>query len=122
VVAAVERFEEQLTKGRRAVAGLVPVVEALRNAQVANLLVDPGADMGVPVWVGPRCTDLAATAGELRDLGVPEPVEDRADAALIRALAGTDGELLLVTLDGWDAEGGLGALLRYADTPVSPVA
>jgi antitoxin (DNA-binding transcriptional repressor) of toxin-antitoxin stability system len=115
--AAVDRFEEQLTKGGRAVAGLPPVVSALRNAQVASLLVRASADVRdvrAPVWVGPRCTDVAVSPGELRALGVAEPAEDRADAALVRALAGTDGELFLVDLDGWRAEGGLGALLRYA--------
>lgn len=115
VRAAVERFDEQLTKGRRAVHGLVPVLGALRNAQVASLLIEDGRDVGAPVWVGPRCTDLASTAAELRDLGVVEPVRDRADAALVRALAGTQGELLLVTPDAWHAQQGLGAILRYAD-------
>jgi hypothetical protein len=115
--AAVERFEEQLTKGRRAVDGLSGVVGALRNAQVASLLLEDGVNVGTPVWIGPRCTDVAVSADELRDLGVTEPVRDRADAALIRALAGTDGELLLVTLDAWHADQGLGALLRYAGAP-----
>ena len=109
-----DRFEEQLTKRGRAVAGLRPVVSALRNAQVASLLVGLSADVRAPVWVGPSCTDVAVSAGELRALGVAEPAEDRADAALVRALAGTDGELFLVDPDGWRAEGGLGALLRYA--------
>jgi len=118
VRAAVDRFEEQLTKGRRAVDGLGAVVGALRNAQVGSLLVEDGVNMGARVWVGPRCTDLASSAGELRDLGVPDPVEERADAALVRALAGTQGEFFLVNLDGWHAEQGLGALLRYADAPV----
>lgn len=117
VTAAVGRFEEQLTKGRRAAGGLAAVVGALRNAQVASLLVEEGVDAGMPVWTGPCCTDLAISAGELSDLGVAEPVEDRADAALIRALAGTDGELLLVTLDGWHADQGVGALLRYDAAP-----
>jgi antitoxin (DNA-binding transcriptional repressor) of toxin-antitoxin stability system len=114
IQAAVDRFEEQLTKGGRAVAGLRAVVPALRNAQVASLLVGSPSDVRTSVWVGPRCTDVAVSAGELRELGVAEPAEDRADAALVRALAGTDGELLLVARDAWRAENGLGALLRYA--------
>ena len=118
--AAVDRFEEQLRKGRRAADGLAAVVGALRNAQVASLLFEEGVDAGTPVWTGPDCTDLATSAGELRDLGVAEPVADRADAALIRALAGTDGELLLVTLDGWHADQGVGALLRYDTAPAVP--
>jgi hypothetical protein len=130
MTAAVERFNEQLKKGHRAVDGLPGVVSALRNAQVGCLLLEnrarsreqpPGAGPGPaaaePVWTGPRCTDLAMSPGELRELGVPDPVPDRADAALIRALAGTDGELLLITLADWHADHGLGALLRFAGTP-----
>lgn len=122
MLATLASFEEQLTKGRRAVDGLIAVVEALRNAQVASLLVAVRAATHTPVWTGPQCTDLATSPGELRDLGVAEPVEDRADAALIRALVGTDGELLLVTMDGWRAVHGLGALLRYTDAPGIPPA
>jgi hypothetical protein len=108
---AMERFYEQLTRGGRAADGQPAVVKALRNAQVASLLVD--RCVAAPVWTGPRCTDLATSPRELRDLGVPDPIPSRADAALVRALAGTDGELLLVTVDGWRATEGLGALLRY---------
>jgi hypothetical protein len=122
VTAAVDRFNEQLTKGLRAVDGLNAVVGALRNAQVATLLLEDRAAARTPVWTGPRCTDLATSADELRERGVAEPVLDRADAALVRALAGTDGELLLITSDGWRAVHGLGALLRYAAAPAEPVA
>jgi hypothetical protein len=118
--AAVDRYEEQLTKGRRAAGGLAAVIGALRNAQVASLLIEEGVEANTPVWTGPGCTDLATSAGELRDLGVTDPVEDRADAALIRALAGTDGELLLVGLDGWHADQGVGALLRFDTVPAAP--
>lgn len=112
---AVDRFEEQLTKNGRAVGGLSAVVAALRAARVASLLVQDGTGAATPVWTGPRCTDLATSPGELRDLGVPDPVADRADAALIRALTGTDGELLLVAPDEWRATQDMGALLRYAE-------
>ena len=117
MTSAVERFEERLTKGRRAVDGLPGVVGALRNAQVGSLLIDGRADGRTPVWTGPRCTDLATTPGELRDLGVSDPVEERADAALVRALAGTDGELFMIAMDGWRADHGLGALLRFGNRP-----
>jgi antitoxin (DNA-binding transcriptional repressor) of toxin-antitoxin stability system len=112
---AVDRFEEQLTKHGRAVGGLSAVVGALRAARVASLLVEERTDAATPVWTGPRCTDLATSPGELRDLGVSDPVADRADAALIRALTGTDGELLLVAPDEWRATQDMGALLRYAE-------
>jgi hypothetical protein len=130
LTAAVDRFNEQRGKDGRAVEGLDAVVRALADGQVASLLLacrppEPGgtdrgggapagATAGRTVWTGPRCTDLATGPDELRDRGVAEPVPDRADAALIRALAGTDGELLLVTLADWQATHGVGALLRYA--------
>jgi hypothetical protein len=134
MAAAVDRFNEQRMKGHRAVDGLPGVVSALRNAQVASLLLedrpqprDRPTSAGLeptaaeePVWTGPRCTDLATSPAELRELGVSDPAPDRADAALIRALAGTDAELLLITLEDWHAEHGLGALLRFADTPAQP--
>jgi hypothetical protein len=150
MTAAVDRFNEQLGKGRRAVDGLDAVARALRNGQVASLLIEERSPPGGPespgpygigsrdseergpvvsgpvgsatVWTGPGCTDVGTSPDELRELGVTDLVEDRADAALIRALAGTDGELLLITLDGWHADHGVGALLRYADAPVEPVA
>jgi hypothetical protein len=115
MASAAERFAEQLTKGRRAVDGLPAVVGALRNAQVASLLIDDRADPGIDVWTGPRCTDLATAPDDLRERGVTDPVPDRADAALIRALVATDGELLLIDLDGWRAHEGVGALLRFGD-------
>lgn len=115
VMAAVDRFNEQLMKRSRAVDGLSAVVIALRRAQVSSLLLTDRTDAGAPVWTGPAPRDLATSAEELRDLGVAEPVEDRADAALIRALVGTDGELVLISSDGWHADHGIGALLRYAD-------
>jgi Bacterial archaeo-eukaryotic release factor family 2 len=135
LTAAVDRFNERRGKDGRAVDGLHAVVRALADGQVASLLLacrppapggtDRGGEMPAgpagdgttasrTVWIGPRCTDLATGPDELRDRGVTEPVPDRADAALIRALAGTDGELLLVTLEDWRAAHGVGALLRYA--------
>jgi hypothetical protein len=115
IMAVVDRFNEQLTKRGRAVDGLKAVVGALQKAQVASLLIDDRADSRAPVWTGPQPTDLATSPDQLRELGVAEPLPDRADAALIRALAGTDGELVLISADGWRADHGLGALLRYAD-------
>jgi Bacterial archaeo-eukaryotic release factor family 2 len=147
MTAAVDRFNEQLGKGRRAVDGLDAVARALRNGQVASLLIDDRSPPGGPgsggpyeagsrdsadrrpsvsgqvgnatVWTGPGCTDVGTSPGELRERGVTDLVQDRADAAMIRALAGTDGELLLITLGGWHADHGVGALLRYTDAPVA---
>jgi hypothetical protein len=48
-------------------------------------------------------------------MGVQHPQRVRADAALLRALAATEANLVLVTPDEIDLDGGVGALLRYAD-------
>jgi hypothetical protein len=112
----VDRFNEHLTK-RRAVDGLDGVVGALRKAQVACLLVADGTDAGETLWTGPQPTDIATSPDDLRTLNVADPVADRADAVLIRALAGTDGELALIPPGACHAVHGLGALLRYPDAP-----
>jgi hypothetical protein len=45
------------------------------------------------VWIGPEGADVATTLPELHARGVPDPVPERADAAIVRALAATDAEL-----------------------------
>jgi release factor family 2 len=116
---ALDRFAE--ARGRAesgvgdvlAATGLADTVATLRQAEVDTLLIvdDPSAD-GL-AWIGPDPVHLALTAEELTELGVLEPVQDRLDAALIRAAAGTDAAV--VTLAGGQLElpGGLGATLRY---------
>jgi hypothetical protein len=116
LMAAVERFEGERANRGRAAEGIGPVAAALRRAQVDTLLVadrPEGAD--ARLWIGPEPTQLATSPDELRDLGVAGPEPDRADAALIRALVATDGELLVTPPDGLPAKSGLAALLRYVD-------
>jgi hypothetical protein len=109
------RFEEQLTKKGRAVEGLDGVTDALRKGQVACLFLEDRPESSTTVWTGPQPTELATSADHLRELGVADPVEDLADAALIRALAGTDGDLVLLPPESLRAESGVGALLRYVE-------
>jgi Bacterial archaeo-eukaryotic release factor family 2 len=113
VLAEVDRFHQQLTR-RRAVEGIGAVAWALRQAKVSRLLLADTAQ-GAQLWTGPEPTDLAASTAELFATGVAWPFEDLADAALIRALVATDGELLLVPPDGFRADQGVGALLRFPD-------
>jgi hypothetical protein len=72
---------------------------------------DPTADGSL--FVGPEPKHLALTHDELRGLGVEKPLEDRADAALVRASAGTDAELIVVAKEELALRDGVGALLRY---------
>jgi hypothetical protein len=125
LLSAVERFEGERANRRRAAEGLGPVVAALRRAQVDTLLVtdrpylhDPHLNdphMDGPLWIGPEPAHLATAPDELRELGVAKPEHDRADAALLRALTATDGDLLVMPPDGLSAESGVAAILRYAD-------
>ena len=63
-----------------------------------------------------RGIELAATAGELTGRGVPDPVQDRADAALARGLCTSDAQLYVLPADLATGSGapqdGVGAVLR----------
>jgi Bacterial archaeo-eukaryotic release factor family 2 len=73
--------------------GLPRVVAALRDGLAAEVFLSRQPRSDLQVWAGPAPTDIALSAAELRDRGVPEPVRAPADSALIRAVAGTDAEL-----------------------------
>ena len=57
----------------------------------------------------------------LREAGVKEPVKVRADAALVRAVAGTGAQLFLVTPEQVELDHGIGAVLRYEDGDTATV-
>jgi hypothetical protein len=115
LAARLDRFEEQLTKKGRAVEGLDGVTDALRKGQVDCLFLEDRPESSIMLWTGPQPTDVATSADLLRELGVADPVQDLADAALLRALAGTDGGLQLLPPESLRAQSGVGALLRYVD-------
>ena len=75
---------------------------------------DPSSD--APAWIGPESVHLALTADELAELGVREPVQDRLDAALVRAAAGTDAAIVTLAPGQLELTHGLGATLRYPVT------
>ncbi|WP_026404369.1 Vms1/Ankzf1 family peptidyl-tRNA hydrolase [Actinomadura rifamycini] len=114
VMTVAERFDRELANGKRAVSGIPAIVEAVRNGQVETLLLDeedPGS--GESLWFGPDPVQLASSPEELRtEFGVTDVHEDRADAALVRAVAATDGELVVLPSDG-DAHHEIGAVLRF---------
>ncbi|WP_021595710.1 Vms1/Ankzf1 family peptidyl-tRNA hydrolase [Actinomadura welshii] len=113
VMTVAERFDRELANGQRAVSGLTPTVEAVRQARVETLLLSD-EDTRDRLWIGPDPMHVAATADELRDeFGVADPREDRADAALIRAAAATDSELVLLPTNGAPKDVQVGAVLRY---------
>jgi Bacterial archaeo-eukaryotic release factor family 2 len=120
--AVIDRFGE--ARGRAAsgvgdvlaAAGLSDTVGALRAAAVETLLIvdDPSSD--ALAWIGPDPIHLALTAEELVELGVREPVQDRLDAALVRAAAGTDAAIVTLAPGQLELTHGLGATLRYPVT------
>ncbi|WP_329521711.1 baeRF2 domain-containing protein [Spirillospora sp. NBC_01491] len=115
VLSVAERFDRELANGQRAVAGLPATVAAVRRGQVESLLLDDDPESPARLWIGPDPGHVAATPGELRRLGVTDPQEERADAALVRAVAATDGDLVVLPADGPNASLGVGAVLRYSD-------
>jgi predicted NBD/HSP70 family sugar kinase len=75
------------------VEGLAATLAALREGRVSDLFAADRPSSAATVWIGPDGADVAVSAAELRARGVPDPVRERADAAIVRALAATDAEL-----------------------------
>ena len=104
-----------------AVDGLAATVAALRQAQVETLLLVDHPEANGEAWIGPEPTLLALTEPELRELGVDHTQRDRMDAALVRALVGTDAAIAVLSNEERrdsqdrivDLDGGVGAVLRY---------
>jgi len=118
-------FQARLAHGQ-AVEGLDATLAAFRDGQVSDVFVADIPSSTAQAWIGPAGAEVAGSRQELVDFGVPEPASDRADAALVRAVASTDAELhflpadLVATGDS-SAYGevatprdGVGATLRFA--------
>lgn len=117
--AVLDRFAEAHGRARSGVgdvlaaAGIPATVAALRQAQIDSVLFVDHPSSHRMAWVGPEPVHLALTAEELTELGVAEPVRVRLDAALLRAAAGTDANLVTLAPGQLDVADGLGATLRY---------
>lgn len=113
--AAVSRFgiwHSRMADGTAA-EGLTGIIAALADGRAAEVFLadDPGS--AVTAWIGPGGTELAQAPQTLADRGVATPVRDRADAAIVRAIAGTDAELFFLPDDAEPPADGIGATLRY---------
>lgn len=97
-----ERYEHWRTQQahQHGVAGLPATIAALRDGAVAELLLADHPESAATAWIGPGGTELAASAAELAGLGVQDPVSDRADAAIARALATTGAQLYFLPDQG----------------------
>jgi Bacterial archaeo-eukaryotic release factor family 2 len=98
-----------------AVTGVEDVVAAVRRAQVDTLVLAEDPSSTLHAWIGPQPLQLALVEDELPAMGVAAPQRDRLDAALVRALAGSDASLLTVPPDDVTLPDGIAALLRYTD-------
>jgi Bacterial archaeo-eukaryotic release factor family 2 len=110
---AIDRYNAQRGEGSGS-AGLADVVTRLQRAQADTVLMVDEPWSTDKLWIGPDDpTMLSVDAQTLRESGVEEPQQVRADAALLRAIVGTDAQLVLVTPDEVVLEHGIGAILRY---------
>ncbi|MFI0796769.1 Vms1/Ankzf1 family peptidyl-tRNA hydrolase [Micromonospora rubida] len=112
VIATLDRFGMQEDVG----AGLDAVVWALQRNQVDTMLIVDDPSSTEELWIGPGPTDISTDPGQLTAMSVPDPHRVRADAALVRALVGTDAELtVLAPEEAPELTDGVGAVLRYVD-------
>ena len=95
-----ERFDDWRTRlaGEAGVEGLAATLTGLAEGRVSELFLagQPGL---AAAWIGPAVADLAASGDQLRERGVARPACERADAAIIRAVALTGAELRLLPQD-----------------------
>lgn len=110
----VDRFEQQRGRQEAATEGLDAVVDALRKAQVEELLLQDDPSSTATLWVGSEPTQIGTTREELAALGVDDPHQVRADAAISWALLSMDAGITLVQ-DPPTLRDGIGALLRWSD-------
>jgi hypothetical protein len=96
-----ERFDDWQARLAHdlAVQGLARTMAAFRNGQVSDLFLADDPTSTASAWIGPGGSDLAGSREELLDVDVAAPAADRADAALVRAIAHTDAELHFLPAD-----------------------
>jgi len=111
-----EHLQQNLGRGEYAVAGVQPVIDALRAAQVDTVVLADDPSSTISAWVGPDATHfgLADRVGEEASaFGLQHTERDRFDSALVRAVVGTGAELVIVPGRHDLLPEGIGALLRY---------
>jgi hypothetical protein len=112
---AVERYAMQRGEGSGS-EGLADVVTRLQRGQADTVLLINDLSSTDTLWISPDDPTLVAVDQfELRDSGINNPTEVRADEALLRAIVGTGADLVLVQPGDVELEHGIGAILRYTD-------
>jgi len=113
--ALIDAFAGARGRQREAVQGLDSVVDALRRAQVAQLLLHDDPTSDATLWVGDKPLDVGVTRADVTALGVSDPAEVPASAALVWALLGSGGGITLGDPGQVRLTEGIGALLRWTD-------
>jgi hypothetical protein len=108
-----EHLQQNLGRQEYAVAGVAPVVEALRMAQVDTLVISDDPSSPLTAWVGPEPLQFGTDEAEAEAMGVREVEHDRLDAALVRAAVGTNARLVITPGGHEYLAEGIGALLRF---------
>ncbi len=106
---------EQHSRQQRAVEGLEPVVDALRRGQVEHVVLRDDPSSTRSLWVGEDPLVLGATPEAAREAGAREPVDVRADTALVWAMVGSRADLVLTEDSPIELIEGIGAVLRWSD-------
>jgi hypothetical protein len=109
-----ESFRNQLPHGT-ATEGLAETMAALGDGLASDVLVADDPTSTATAWIGPEPADLATSEAALRERGIAQITTDRADAAIVRAVACTGAELWFVPEEENEPppRAGVGALLRY---------
>jgi hypothetical protein len=112
---AIDRYQAQRGAGQ-ASTGLTDVVARLQRGQVDTVLLVNDPSSTDTLWIDPDDPTLVSVDDHvLREAGVQNPLKVRADAALLRAIAGTGAHLILVGAEEVPLNDGIAGVLRYAD-------
>lgn len=101
--------------------GFDAVVSLLQRGQVQEVLLRDDPSSTFRLWIGPSPLQLGQSREDLLEMGVGEPVEVRADDAIVRAVVGSSAGLTLVPgtrqdeTDELELADGIGAVLRWSD-------
>jgi hypothetical protein len=111
----IDRYQSQ-RGAAQASTGLADVVTHLQRGQVDTVLLVNDLSSTDTLWIDPDDPTLLSVDDHvLREAGVQNPLKVRADAALLRAIAGTGAHLILVGPEEVPLDDGIAAVLRYAD-------
>jgi hypothetical protein len=108
-------LKQNLGRKRLAVSGTSDVLTALQRAQADTVVLSDDPSSPLRAWIGPEPLQVAESAEDVAAMGVSAPRQVRFDSAMLRAVAGSDAELMITPNAHGYVQDGIGALLRYTD-------